>query len=121
VDRATRNLFVLAIVTVIALTGAAAMLLGGRSLIDPGAPANSTAVDGVVVAVQSEGLDRVQGFTLRTAEGGTLTFSLSALENSAEFPPGHLVEHQATARPVRVWYRTEGGEKVAVKLEDAPT
>src|SRR6188508_792695 len=109
------------LVAVIGLTAAAAFLLGGSSLIDPGAPANATAVDGVIVAVRSEGLDRVNGFDLRTIGQGTLAFTIGDLENGAEFPPGHLVEHQATAQPVRVWYRTEGADRVAVRLEDAPS
>jgi hypothetical protein len=121
VDRGTRKVFVLVLGAVIVLTGAAAFLLGGSSFIDPSAPANATAVDGVIVAVRSEGLDRVNGFDLRTIDQGTLAFTLGDLENGAEFPPGHLVEHQATAQPVRVWYRTEGGDKVAVRLEDAPS
>ena len=58
-DRGTRNLFALVLVAVIALTAAAALLLGRSSLIDPGAPADATAIDGVIVAVRSEGLDRV--------------------------------------------------------------
>ena len=33
--------------------------------------------------------------------------------------PGHLVEHSATAQPVRVWFRTEGGVDLAIRLEDA--
>ena len=120
-DRGTRNLFALVLVAVIAVTAAAAFVLGGSSLIDPGAPANATAVDGVIVAVRSEGLDQVKGFDLRTTNQRTLAFTLGDLENGAEFPPGHLVEHQATAQPVRVWYRTEGDDKVAVRLEDAPS
>ncbi len=68
----------------------------------PGAPAGATGRDGVIVAVRSEGLDRVNGFDLRTIDQGTLAFTLGDLENGAEFPPGHLVEHQATAQPVRV-------------------
>lgn len=119
-DRGTRKLFTLALVAIIGLTGAAAFLLGGSALIDPSAPANAIAIDGVIVGVRSEGLDRVSSFTLRTIDQGTLTFSLGELENGVEFPPGHLVEHQATAQPVRVWYRTEGADKVAIRLEDAP-
>ena len=53
------------------------------------------------------------------AIGASVEFEIGDLENGAEFPPGHLVEHQATAQPVRVWYRTEGDAKVAVRLEDA--
>ena len=56
---------------------------------------------------------------VRTTEQGTLTFVVGDLENGAAVPPGHLVEHQATAQPVRVWYRAEAGEKVAIRLEDA--
>lgn len=120
-DRRTRDLFLLVLVGLVALTGAAAILLGGTGLRDPDAPAGATAVDGVIVGVQAEGLDRVTGFTLRTIDSGTLMFMIGDLENGAEFPPGHLVEHQATAQPIRVWYRTEGGERVAIRLEDAPS
>lgn len=120
-DRRTRKLFLLVLVTVVALAGVGAIVLGGTSLRDPDAPAGATAVDGVIVGVQAEGLDRVAGFTLRTADGASIAFVIGALDNGAEFPPGHLVEHQATAQPVRVWYRTEGADKVAVRLEDAPS
>ena len=119
-DRGTRNLFALVFVVVILVAGAAALLLGGTSRTDPGAPADATPVDGVIVGVRSEGLDKVSGFDLRTTDQGTLAFTLGDLENGAQFPPGHLVEHQATALPVRVWYRSEGGDRVAVRLEDAP-
>jgi len=119
VDRRTRNLFALALVIVVAVTGAAAFLLGGSGIRDPDAPPGAEAVVGVIVGVDSAGLDQVNGFTLRTTDRGTLVFTIGDLENGAEFPPGHLVEHQATAQPVRVWYRTEGNEMVAVRLEDA--
>jgi hypothetical protein len=76
---------------------------------------------GVVVAVDSGGgLGDVRGFTLRVAGGELLTFSLRDLENAVEFPPGHLVQHQADAFPVRVVYRMEGSERLAIRLEDAP-
>ena len=118
-DRRTRNLFIAVLVVVIGVTGAAAFLLGGTAIRDPEAPAGAQAAVGVIVGVRSEGLDRVSGFDLRTTDQGTLAFTLGELENGAEFPPGHLVEHQATAQPVRVWYRTEDGVRVAVRLEDA--
>ena len=75
---------------------------------------------GVVVAVEGQGLGDITAFTLRIAGGELQTFSLRALQNGTEFPPGHLAEHQATAAPVRVWFRTEGGERLAIRLEDAP-
>jgi hypothetical protein len=123
VDRRTRTLFALVFVAIVGVTGAAAVLLGESRVRDPGAPANAIAVVGVIVGVKSEGLDHVRGFMLRTTDQGTLAFELGDLENGTEFPPGHLVEHQATGQPVRVWYRIEasasGDAKVAIRLEDA--
>jgi len=119
VDRRSRNLFIAALVVVIGLTAAAAFLLGGTATRDPQGPPGAQAVVGVIVGVRSEGLDRVSGFDLRTTDEGTLAFTVGQLDNGAVFPPGHLVEHQSTAQPVRVWYRTEDGVRVAVRLEDA--
>ena len=74
---------------------------------------------GVIVGVQATSLTDVQGFTLRTTDGDSVQFAIGDLENGSQFPPGHLVEHQSTAQPIRVWYRTEDGVKVAIRLEDA--
>lgn len=121
-DRRTRNLFAIALVAVIALTGGAALILGAGSSPTPAAtpPAGTSEVVGVIVAVDSQGLGDVRGFTLRRSGGEELTFGLSALENGTQFPPGHLAEHLADAVPVRVWYRESGGERLALWLEDAP-
>ncbi len=119
-DRRTRNLFALVLVVVIAVAGGVAILLGGDGTGSSGGSANSPSVVGVIVGVQSEGLDSVRGFTLRTNAGESVPFTIGTLENGAQFPPGHLGEHQATAQPVRVWYRTEGDTRVAIRIEDAP-
>jgi hypothetical protein len=127
VDRRTRNLFAIVLVAVIALSGGAALILGGGSSPTPAAtppaatpPAGTPEVVGVIVAVDSQGLGDVRGFTLRRSGGEELGFSLAALENGIQFPPGHLAEHLADAVPVRVWYRESGGERLALWLEDAP-
>ncbi len=119
-DRRTRNLFALVLVVIIAITGGAALLLSDTSILDPDGAPDTASVEGVIVAVDSAGLGDVRGFTLRQVGGETLEFRLGELENPTEFPPGHLAEHQATAQPVRVWYRLEGAERFAVRLEDAP-
>jgi hypothetical protein len=119
VDRRTRNLFALVFGALVVVTGAAALLLGGTAG-KTSPPADATAVVGVITGVESSGLDKVTGFTLHTTDQGSIVFVIGALENGAQFPPGHLVEHQATAAPVRVWYRTQDGAKVAIRLEDAP-
>ena len=108
----------LALVGVTAIAGAATFFLSGgpASASDP--PADTVAVVGVVVEVDSGGLTDVRGFTLRTTDGQLLAFGLADLQNGAEFPPGHLAEHQLTASPVRVWYR-DGDPPQAIRLEDA--
>lgn len=118
-DGRTRNLFALVLVVVVAITGGAALLLTDTAMFDPDGPPDTAPVVGVIVGVDSAGLGDVRGFTLRLEGGETLEFRLGELENPTEFPPGHLAEHQATAEPVWVWYRMEGDERFAVRLEDA--
>ncbi|HUG30624.1 MAG TPA: hypothetical protein VMQ65_08965 [Candidatus Limnocylindria bacterium] len=90
----------------------------------PGSPGASvrasSPVDGVVVAVESEGLGQVQGFVLRLPDSSTITFTLGPLENASEFSPSHLSEHFATSEPIRAYFRLENGSPVAYRLEDAP-
>jgi hypothetical protein len=118
-DPRTRNYFVLVIVLVVGLTAAAAVVLGGAGRGDPNTPPNAEQVTGVIVNVESEGLTDVRGFTIRTDGNVDMAFVLDRLENGVDFPPGHLVEHQAASSPIRVWYRTEGGVNYAIRLEDA--
>lgn len=118
-DRRTRNLFALLLVGVLAVTLGAALVFGETVRPDPDAPPGTTSVVGAIVAVDSRGLGDVRGFTLRLVGGEQLAFELGDLENGTEFPPGHLVEHQATAEPVRVWYREEGSRRLAIRLADA--
>jgi len=122
-DPRTRNAFVLAILFVVGVTATAASILGSQAQRGPGlssdSPTDAQQVVGVIVAVDSAGLTNVRGFTLRANGDTDMPFVLDQLENGAEFPPGHLVEHQAAASPIRVWYRTEGGVNHAIRLEDA--
>jgi hypothetical protein len=74
---------------------------------------------GVVTKVDSTGLASVSGFRLRLRDGSSLALRIGTLENGDEFPPGHLAEHLATAAPVRVFFRAEGGDLVVYRIEDA--
>jgi hypothetical protein len=103
----------------------AALVASRTAPLPSGTPASTASgtweATGVVVAVETgAGLGDVRGFTLRRPGGELVKFSLRALQNGAQFPPGHLVEHQANAYPVRVTYRAEGSEYLAIRLEDAP-
>jgi len=120
VDPRTRNLFAIALVIVIALTGGAALLLGGGAPPPvPSPPADAPTIDGVVIAVDAASLTDVRSFTLRTQDGRQMTFGLAELQNGTQFAPGHLAEHQATASPVRVWYR-DASPPQALYLMDVP-
>ena len=83
------------------------------------APIPQSPVAGVVVSIDSQGLAKVRGFTLRTMSGVDLKFVIGLLDNGADFPPGHLAEHQATLQPILVWFKVEDGKLVVYHLEDA--
>jgi hypothetical protein len=96
-----------------------ALLLAGLlgvGLTGCGQPLESTA--GLVVAVDSPSLGRVDSFELRTVDGEVLTFDTTALEFRREFPAAHLAEHMRMAEAVRVTYRVDGDRRVVVRLAD---
>jgi len=77
---------------------------------------------GWVTDVDDRSLTEVTGFTLRTADGRTVDFKVGRLAiDATSFPAGHLREHRLLNQPVVVTYREEGGGRVAVRLQDAPT
>lgn len=83
-------------------------------------PATKSAA-GIIVAVDQASLTDIRSFTLRTEPGEILTFRVGALDlSSGAFPANHLREHMATAVAVAVAYTEENGERVAVRLVDAP-
>jgi hypothetical protein len=115
-DRRTRNVFVIGLLVLVAASGVAAYALSAV----PGGKSVAESISGVIVGVESEGLDQVRGFDLRAWDGTIVSFVVGDLENGATFPPGHLVEHQATGQPVTVSYVIEGAMRVAIRIEDAP-
>jgi len=82
-------------------------------------PPPPSPVSGVVIRVDSAGLNAVSGFTLRLSDGSSVDLKLGTLENPTEFSPSHLAEHQATGNPVRAFYRNVAGVPTVYRLEDA--
>jgi hypothetical protein len=78
-------------------------------------------VEGVPIDIEAEGFTRVTAFTIRTDDGQQLRFVLGQLENPTEFPPTHLAEHLAGSTRIVVYFRPDGSDEVAYRLEDAPT
>ena len=104
---------------VIVVTGGAALLLG-----EPGQPRWSARPDvgrsGSSIDVDGQASSDVRWLHAPDVDGADRRRSTSATWRTATtFPPGHLVEHQATGQPVRVWFATEGAERLAIALEDA--
>ena len=119
-DRRTALLFG-ALLLAVVLGSAVVAILSPAPSQDATLPPGTESMTGVVVHVDSAGgLGDVRGFTLRRPGGELVDFSLRELQNGTEFPPGHLAEHQATSTPVQVWFRTDGDERLALRLEDAP-
>ena len=116
-DRGTFRLFVAALAVIVVAVAVAAAVFSGTAL-DPEAPQGE---DGR----RDRQLHRFRRADERARvhapdpDGRELEFAIGTLENGAEFPPGHLAEHQALASPIRVWYRTEDDALVAFRLEDA--
>ena len=84
----------------------------------PGAPVSP--VEGVPIDIEAEGFTQVTAFTIRTDDGQQLRFVLGRLENATQFPPTHLAEHLAGSTRIVVFFRPEGNDEVAYRLEDAP-
>jgi hypothetical protein len=82
-------------------------------------PVPDSPVEGVIVEVTSTGLGQVERFTLRLADGTRIVLHMGVLENPAEFPPGHLAEHQATSEPIRAYFRDEDEGPTVYRIEDA--
>lgn len=76
---------------------------------------------GIVIGIDTLGVGRVQGFTLRTQDGAELDFTIEGGTDMSggAWPPDHLQEHRATATGVAVVYRTDGDRRIVTRLDDA--
>jgi hypothetical protein len=86
----------------------------------PAAPPSHT-IRGVLVDVESRGLQQLDRFSIRTDSGEELTFTPAPNFNQGELhamTPGHMRQHMALADPVTVTYRDDGGHLVALSATD---
>ena len=75
-------------------------------------------VEGVPIDIDAEGFTKVLAFTLRMDDGAQVLFRMGTIENAAQFPPNHLAEHLAGSTRIRVFFRRDGSDLVAYRLED---
>jgi hypothetical protein len=89
---------------------------------DDDAAADEQSVLGVIISVDAPSLTELRAFTLRANDGRELTFSVAPdahTELSEGFVPGHLRTHAVEVAQVRVFYREEHGELLALRLVHA--
>ena len=87
----------------------------------PAASAQTHTVRGVLLDVESPGIQKVDSFTLRTDDGQELQFSTTPDFNQGVahlMTPGHMRQHMALADPVSVSYRNDNGTLVALSAVD---
>ena len=76
---------------------------------------------GVLLAVDSPSLQKIDRFTLRTDDGQELDFTTAPNFNqgaSHAMTPGHMRQHMALAEPMTVTYREEAGQLIALDATD---
>ena len=73
-------------------------------------------VTGVVIEIESRGLNEVQSFTVRSGERRVKIFVDGDTEFA--FTPSHLNEHRATGEPVAVEVDRRDGDLVALSVQD---
>ena len=73
-------------------------------------------ITGVVVAIESRGLNEVESFTVKAGERRVKI--LVDPDTEFAFTPSHLNEHRATAEPVAVEVDRRNGDVVALSVQD---
>lgn len=85
-----------------------------------GAQPTPAVVSGVVISAQGPDAGSVETFTLRTADGQQLDFTVGKLDLSdGGLPAPHLREHMVSGEPVTVTYEFDNGQNVALRYVDA--
>lgn len=107
------------------MTKRLALLLGLSLLLINGAACGGgngeKSVTGIVTDVQSSSLTTLDSFTVHTNDGKTLVFHVAPgadPDPQEAFVGGHLRSHLVAASQVKVYYREENGDLLAVRMED---
>ncbi len=92
-----------------------------RALEHSGDGGGTKTVIGVVTNVDASSLTQLNSFTLHTDDDRTLVFKLASdadRDPQNGFVAGHLRTHSLGATKVKIFYREEGGQLLAFRLED---
>jgi hypothetical protein len=95
----------------------AAVLLVGCA---PSPASSPLAATGVVITADGPNAAEVNRFTLRTADGRALDFTVGRLDlANGGLPSAHLREHMVSGEPITVFYNVQDGANVANRYTDA--
>ena len=78
-------------------------------------------VEGIIIDVEAASLTQVETFTVRDNDNKIIVFRIApdAIESLEEsFVPSHLREHALAVEQVKIFYREEDGEFLAIRIED---
>ena len=78
-------------------------------------------VEGIITNVDTTTLTQVETFTVRDNDNNTIVFRIApdATQDIEDgFVPSHLREHALAVEQVKVFYRVEDGEFLALRIED---
>ena len=82
-------------------------------------PAPTSPMRGQVIHIDTSAAGQATGFTMRTADGQRLAFTVGLLANTGSYPAASLPEHLASGQPILVFFRVAGDKLVAYRLIDA--
>ena len=77
-------------------------------------------VEGIITNVDAASLTQVETFTVRDNDNNIIVFHIAPDATQAPeegFFPSHLREHAVAVGQVKVFYRVENSENLALKLE----
>ncbi len=106
------------------LAGALFAAMAGVACGGNGAADGAKTVTGVVTNVDASSLTKLNGFTLHTDDDRTLVFKVAPdadRDPQNGFVAGHLRTHALAASKVKIFYREENGQLLALRLEDLLT
>ena len=82
--------------------------------------AGERSIEGIITNVDAASLTQVETFTVRANDNNTVVFRIApdATQDIEDgFVPSHLREHALAVEQVKVFYRVEDGEFLALRIE----
>ena len=96
------------------------LLVALLALLAVACSAGERSVEGIITNVDAASLTQVETFTMRDNDNNIIVFRIApdaTQDLEEDFVPSHLREHAVAVGQVKVFYRVEDGEFLALKIE----